>query len=193
MASPRWWLATPSRDGSASGARSLDVPGSDYPHPDPVLRQRARDALDSELASYDTNAVTVVADLLRERDRWLEWSGGRYPDGSPGHAIDADADGTIVLDDGITTWNPLRALAWAMGQVEQLRENARRGRVGEQELMGQAVEVLSALRGVSNAYGCFAGCTAGLPGGRPDLHTPACRAARVALGTLLDKAPEGGR
>lgn len=43
---------------------------------------------------------------------WLEWSGGRYPDDSPGDVIAAYPDGTIVLDDGVTTWNPLRALAF---------------------------------------------------------------------------------
>ena len=33
----------------------------------------------------------------------------RIPDWSPGDVIHADVDGTIVLDDGITTWNPTRA------------------------------------------------------------------------------------
>ena len=42
----------------------------------------------------------------------MEWSDGRYPDDSPGDVIHATRDGTIVLDDGVTTWNPLRALAW---------------------------------------------------------------------------------
>lgn len=40
-----------------------------------------------------------------------------------------------------------------------------------------------ALRGVSNAYGCFAGCTGALPGAPADEsgHTPACTAARRLL------------
>jgi hypothetical protein len=39
------------------------------------------------------------------------------------------------------------------------------------------------LRGVANAYGCFAGCTGGLPGAPADGsgHTPACAAARALL------------
>jgi hypothetical protein len=48
----------------------------------------------------------------RDLERWMEWSDGRYPDDSPGDVIHATRDGTIVLDDGVTTWNPLRALAW---------------------------------------------------------------------------------
>jgi hypothetical protein len=31
------------------------------------------------------------------------------PDESPGDVIAAYPDGTIILDDGITTWNPRRA------------------------------------------------------------------------------------
>jgi hypothetical protein len=31
------------------------------------------------------------------------------PDWSPGDVIAAYSDGTIVLDDGLTTWNPERA------------------------------------------------------------------------------------
>lgn len=33
----------------------------------------------------------------------------KVPDESPGDVIAAYADGTIILDDGITTWNPRRA------------------------------------------------------------------------------------
>ncbi len=51
--------------------------------------------------------------LVNERERWLSWSGGDYPDSSPGDVIAWKADGTITLDDAITTWNPLRALAAA--------------------------------------------------------------------------------
>ncbi len=36
----------------------------------------------------------------------------RIPDWSPGDVIAAYEDGTIVLDDGITTWNPARAQAF---------------------------------------------------------------------------------
>lgn len=53
-----------------------------------------------------------LAQAERENQRWLVWSGGQYPDESPGDVIAAMSDGTITLDDGITTWNPLRALRW---------------------------------------------------------------------------------
>lgn len=53
---------------------------------------------------------------------WLEWSGGRYPDTSPGDVIDADVDGTIILDDGIVTWNPLRALTFLAERAKQARD-----------------------------------------------------------------------
>lgn len=36
----------------------------------------------------------------------------RVPDWSPGDVIAAEEDGTITLDDGITTWNPERARAF---------------------------------------------------------------------------------
>jgi hypothetical protein len=42
----------------------------------------------------------------------------------------------------------------------------------------------AALRGVANAYGCYAGCTAALPGGEGRTHRPACRAARAALASV---------
>ena len=67
--------------------------------------------------SYVTmaEAVDALAELQAQAEdarRWLAWSGGEYPDDSPGDVIAAEPDGTIVLDDAITTWNPLRALAF---------------------------------------------------------------------------------
>jgi hypothetical protein len=38
------------------------------------------------------------------------------PDVSPGDVISAEPDGTIVLDDGITTWNPARACEFLLAQ-----------------------------------------------------------------------------
>lgn len=48
-------------------------------------------------------------------------------------------------------------------------------------LAAQLAETREALRGVANAYGCFAGCTGALPGAPTDGsgHTPACAAARA--------------
>ncbi len=62
----------------------------------------------------------TIARLLAENQRWLTWSGGRYPDDSPGDVITAYADGSILLDDGILTWNPLRALEWIHDHPEAL-------------------------------------------------------------------------
>ena len=66
------------------------------------------------LARWDHAAWTQkrLGECRAENARWLEWSGGEYPDDSPGDVIHAEYDGTITLDDGVTTWNPLRALEW---------------------------------------------------------------------------------
>ena len=42
-------------------------------------------------------------------------------DDSPGDVIAAYPDGTIVLDDGITTWAPQRALAFLQAEVNRLQ------------------------------------------------------------------------
>jgi len=49
-----------------------------------------------------------------------------------------------------------------------------------------------ALKGVSNAYGCFAGCTGALPDAPTDGsgHTPACRTARDALDESMPLADD---
>lgn len=63
-------------------------------------------------------------DYERQRvAKWLAWSGGQYPDDSPGDVISAEWDGTIILDDSITTWNPLRALAFLEERHKQARAN----------------------------------------------------------------------
>lgn len=78
----------------------------------------ALDALDAANKNWDDwqeNAFKAEA----ERDLWLAWSDGKYPDDSPGDVIAAESDGTITLDDGITTWNPLRALGWYAAAKEK--------------------------------------------------------------------------
>src|SRR3954453_2481222 len=57
---------------------------------------------------------------------------GGEPDLSPGDVIAAEPDGTITLDDGITTWNPARACEFLTRQAlakgaEEERERLRRG------------------------------------------------------------------
>jgi hypothetical protein len=83
-----------------------------------------RDAGKAALASLDAD--------LADRQRWLAWSDGQYPDESPGDVISAEPDGTIVLDDGITTWNPRRAAAFFAARAadrQQLRDALRQERV----------------------------------------------------------------
>lgn len=43
----------------------------------------------------------------------------RYADTSPGDVIAAEPDGTIMLDDGITTWNPERATRFLTAQLRR--------------------------------------------------------------------------
>ena len=66
----------------------------------------------SELPNLKTWDRAEVEALAAEIERWEAWSGGEYPDDSPGDVIHAEYDGTIILDDAVTTWNPLRALEW---------------------------------------------------------------------------------
>jgi len=60
---------------------------------------------------------------------------GPQPDFSPGDVISAEKDGTIVLDDGITTWNPTRAceflLAKERERLNEVRNAAAQWRQGE--------------------------------------------------------------
>lgn len=59
----------------------------------------------------------IAVMIARHRDgldaaKWLEWSGGNYPEDTPGDVIAAWPDGDIMLDDSLTIWNPLRALRY---------------------------------------------------------------------------------
>ena len=62
----------------------------------------------SSTRRQDEQIVDELVALAEQAARWLAWSGGDYPDDSPGDVIHAEADGTITLDDGIVTWNPKR-------------------------------------------------------------------------------------
>jgi hypothetical protein len=70
-----------------------------------VIEMNARQLLESELATQKARSA---------------------PDFSPGEVISAEVDGTIVLDDGITTWNPTQAceflLAAQKAQTAAMRE-----------------------------------------------------------------------
>lgn len=87
----------------------------------------------SEIGHEDSERVKRSLRHLREYDRiasellrWHQWSGGNFPDESPGDVIAWEPDGSIVLDDGVTTWNPLRALARAYKEraIQEHRQNA---------------------------------------------------------------------
>ena len=94
--------------------------------------ERDRDA--ARLAVLTTQGVAKsdrrrAEEAERAEELWLSWSDGRYPDDSAGDVIAADVDGTIVLDDAITTWNPLRALAFKQAEMDRLRAAAEMDRL----------------------------------------------------------------
>jgi hypothetical protein len=72
---------------------------------------------------------------------------GPQPDFSPGDVISAEKDGTIVLDDGITTWNPTRACEFLLqaetaklqAEIAELRAGAA-ARVGASQGEGQSFD-----------------------------------------------------
>lgn len=65
-----------------------------------------------------------------ERDRA---KAEKEPDVSVGDVIAAAPDGTIVLDDGITTWNPSRAVAFLVAQAKaQAMAEVREALTGEE-------------------------------------------------------------
>lgn len=51
----------------------------------------------------------------------------KFPDWSIGDVIHAEEDGTIVLDDGITTWNPIRAKVFLDKEKKRLEEREANG------------------------------------------------------------------
>lgn len=78
---------------------------------------------------------------------WLAWSDGRYPEDTIGDVIAAYADGTIVLDDSLTIWNPLRALAFvAAGGVLQGAAKPEKAPVAEKKRVRVQRLVRSPLR-----------------------------------------------
>ena len=81
--------------------------------------------IDAAKAAGCENADQMVGYLAGQLAAWFRWSGGTPPDLSPGDVIAAWKDGSIALDDGITTWNPLRALDFlAAGGTLQREQNA---------------------------------------------------------------------
>lgn len=60
--------------------------------------------------------------------RWLAWSDGRYPEDTIGDVIAAWKDGTVMLDDSLEIWNPLRALEFVAKGGELQADAAREGR-----------------------------------------------------------------
>jgi len=78
-----------------------------------------------QMQAWREKAEQAAERAANELTRWIEWSDGNYPDDSPGDVISADPDGTIVLDDGITTWNPKRASAWFAERANELEHDNR--------------------------------------------------------------------
>lgn len=73
-------------------------------------------AIDSEhpcITVWNAEAEEQLEAEMKEASEgleWIRWSKGRYPDESEGEIIAVYADGTLLFNDGITSWNPLRAL-----------------------------------------------------------------------------------
>lgn len=84
----------------------------------------------------------------------------------------------------------------AQREVRRLREGwdgwQKQALAAEQQVATLTEQLARSLRGVANAYGCFAGCTGALPGAPDDGsgHTPACRAARAALARVAGEQPD---
>ena len=90
-----------------------------------------REAIESAMrkAGRSESTVELLSDeLMPVVEAYLREHTPPYgmPDDSPGDVIHAEPDGTIVLDDGITTWNPRRAHAWLLREgVRSDRERIR--------------------------------------------------------------------
>lgn len=84
----------------------------------PLKPRRAReDHRKTVREMLEAAAPAIVAKAVEaERERLAH---GGEPDISPGDVIAAEPDGTITLDDGITTWNPARANAFLVRQAIQ--------------------------------------------------------------------------
>jgi len=99
----------------------------------------------------DQEIIQSLRSMLRaagERESlWLDWAAGRYPDDSPGDVIAAEPDGTITLDDGITTWNPIRAAAFFQSGIARIVDD-----IHTQELdsLGRVYNALASLAGSSD-------------------------------------------
>jgi hypothetical protein len=69
-------------------------------------------------------------------------SGGKIPDTSPGYVIASYPDGTIVLDDGITTWNPERACKYLTQQLALQRVENEKWKTKALDLEGRIANAL---------------------------------------------------
>jgi hypothetical protein len=81
-----------------------------------------------------------------ESQRWLAWSGDSYPDDSPGDVISAEADGTVILDDSVTTWNPLRALEWYADRLEAVEKKLEASSEAKEAALAELSTVASQLK-----------------------------------------------
>lgn len=90
-----------------------------------VIALQGTRATDADKVEAAVNAA--APHILQARDAEVEklraqverLKHGGEPDISPGDVIAAEPDGTIVLDDGITTWNPSRATGFLIAYERQ--------------------------------------------------------------------------
>lgn len=118
-----------------------------------VERERDEARTRAEELAEEVRKLTEASEALSKRAlenesevrQWLAWSGDRYPDDSTGDVVSADPDGTIEFDDGVTTWNPLRAAAW-LAEIESRMDAALEAELGSRpEADGAAAELIERL------------------------------------------------
>lgn len=76
--------------------------------------------------SDDATRVPQLSSIYRDGYTVPDPRNQQIADTSPGDVIAAYKDGTIVLDDGITTWNPERALAYYDARIAELTAENKR-------------------------------------------------------------------
>lgn len=75
------------------------------------------------LASDRREAVGKIDELTEQLRRWQSWAAGAKepPDGQiAGQVVEARGDGTVVLEDGRTIWDPLAGLQYVICRLNEI-------------------------------------------------------------------------
>lgn len=138
-------------------------------------------------------ALQESQEEVKELRRYMERREGTVPDLSPGDVIASYSDGTIVLDDGITTWNPERALEHAQSKdgVAWIHQGTERTNAQQQTVIQELAAALSAQipRYNNPAEQCWCANHLLLEDGK---HSSQCNKARAALQSAAPWLPKEG-